>query len=71
MYTKSGEGENLVKASKQILCSQVKVLVLIWDSEILCVHRRWIQSYFRFHENFAFTRETSSIAKRVKGGKPG
>ena len=25
--------ENLVKASKQILCSQEKVLVLKWDSE--------------------------------------
>ena len=33
MYTKSGEGEkeNLVKASKQILRSQERVLVLIWD----------------------------------------
>ena len=25
--------ESLVKASKQILCSQEKVLVLIWDSD--------------------------------------
>ena len=52
--------ENLVKASKQILCSQDKVLVLIWDSEKNCVHRRWIQSYFRFHQNFVFTRESST-----------
>ena len=38
MYTKSGGGEkeNLLKASKQILCSQEKVLVLIQDSENLC-----------------------------------
>ena len=35
MYTKSveGEKENLVKASKHILCSQEKVLILKWDSE--------------------------------------
>ena len=54
MYTKSGESEkgNLVKASKQILCSQEKVFVLIWDSEKNCVHRRWTQSYFRFHKKF-------------------
>ena len=53
MYIKSGEGEkeNLVKASKKILCSQEKVLVLISDSLKNLVHRRWIQSYFRFHEN--------------------
>ena len=44
VYTKSGEGEkeNLMKASNLILCSQGKVLVLIWDSEKFCVHRRWI-----------------------------
>ena len=53
--------ENLVKASKQILCSQEKVLVLIWDSENFCVHRRWIKSYFRFHKNFVFTRESSTV----------
>ena len=37
MYIKSCEGEekkSLVKASKLILCSREKVLVLIWDSEI-------------------------------------
>ena len=63
VYTKSGEGEkeNLVKASKLILGSQEKVLVLIWDSENVCVHRQWIQSYFRFHKNFVFTRESSTI----------
>ena len=39
MYTKCGEGEkrNLVKESGQTLCSQVKVLVLIWDSEFFLV----------------------------------
>ena len=52
--------ENLVKASYLILCSQEKVLVLIWDSENFCVHRGWIQSYFRFHTNFVFTRESST-----------
>ena len=43
MYTKSGDGEeekNPVKALKQILCSQEKVLVLIWHSENVCVHRQ-------------------------------
>ena len=61
MYTKSGKGEkeNLVKASKQILCLQEKLLSLNWDSENVCVDRRWIQSYFRFHENCVFTRESS------------
>ena len=34
-----------------MLCSQEKVLGLIWDSETVCVHRQWIQSYFRFHKN--------------------
>ena len=42
VYTESGEGkkENMVKASNQILCSQEMILVLIWDSEKFCVHRR-------------------------------
>ena len=31
------------------------VLVLILDLEICYVHRRWIQSYFRFHDNFLCT----------------
>ena len=63
VYTKSGESEkeNLVKGSKLILCSQETVFVLIWDSEKFCVHRRWIQSYFRFHENFVFTRELDGV----------
>ena len=52
--------ENLVKASKQILCSEEKALVLIWDSEKFSFHRRWVQFYFRFHENFVFTRESSN-----------
>ena len=62
VYTKYGEGEkkNLVKASKQIFCPQEKVLVLIWDLENLCVHRIWIQSFFRFHEIFVFTKESST-----------
>ena len=55
--------ENLVKASKKILCSQEKVLVLIWDSENCCVHRRQIQSNFRFHKIFIFTRESCSPTK--------
>ena len=40
VYTKSGEGEekNLVKASKHIVCSQEKVLVLRgWTSKILLI----------------------------------
>ena len=53
--------ENLVKASKQIWCSQEKVSVLIWNSENICVHRQWIQSYFRFHEIFVFTRDSSTV----------
>ena len=51
MYTKSyTQNENLMKASKQIFCSHEKVLVLIWNSEFFCVHRQWIQYYFRFHK---------------------
>ena len=37
------------------------VLVLIPDSDIFCVHRRWIHSYFRFHENIVYTRVSSSF----------
>ena len=38
-------------------------LIIIWDSEKCCVHRRWIQSYVRFHENCVYTRESSTQNK--------
>ena len=55
-----------MKASKHIQCSKEKVLVLIWDSEKFCVHTQWIQSYFRFHEYFVFTRESSSYLQFIQ-----
>ena len=61
MYTKSGEGEKRKcgESDKANIVLKGEGFSLKLGFRIFCVHRQWIQSYFRFHKNVVFTGESS------------